>query len=52
MFERYYFCHIFHRILSKLYEIIAYSGGMQAITFSFTKLMVLGIFNMGVSGKT
>ncbi len=37
---------------AKLYEDIAYRGGIQAITFSFKNFMTLWNFNIRVDGKT
>ncbi len=56
-FPKRYLSNNFHRIPSKLYENIAYHGAMHAITLpgnwpSFTKLMALWNFNIGVNGKT
>ncbi len=55
-FSKRYLSNNFHQIPFKLYESIAY-GGMQAITLlrnrpSFTKVMAIWNFNIGVNGKT
>ncbi len=47
----------FHRIPSKLYEAIAYHGGMQAIAFLAISQILQNfrhfeILNLGVNGKT